>query len=80
MRDKDETRDAVQNAQRRANDMATQLDELRLALEQSERAKKLAMAEASENATRVNEVQASLNHISQAKRKAEADYHALQVG
>ena len=71
-------RDSASRSERRANDLAVQLDEARVALEQSDRARKLAENEKTENADRVVELQAMYNNVSNAKRKAEGDYHALQ--
>ena len=71
-------RDSASRSERRANDLAVQLDEARVALEQSDRARKLAENEKAENADRVAELQTMYNNVSNAKRKAEGDYHALQ--
>ena len=77
-RGRDESRDAINRAERRANELAVLLDESRVALEQAERAKKLAEVEKSEQVDRVGEMQALYNNAANAKRKAEGDYHALQ--
>ena len=77
-RGRDDMRDSASRSERRANDLAVQLDEARVALEQAERARKLAQNEKAENADRVVELQAMYNNVSNAKRKAEGDYHALQ--
>ena len=77
-RGRDDMRDSASRSERRANDLAVQLDEARVALEQAERARKLAQNEKAENADRVAELQAMYNNVSNAKRKAEGDYHALQ--
>ena len=71
-------RDSASRSERRANDLAVQLDEARVALEQADRARKLAENEKTENADRVAELQAMYNNVLNAKRKAEGDYHALQ--
>ena len=71
-------RDSASRSERRANDLAVQLDEARVALEQADRARKLAENEKTENADRVAELQAMYSNVLNAKRKAEGDYHALQ--
>ena len=71
-------RDSASRSERRANDLAVQLDEARVALEQADRTRKLAENEKTENADRVAELQAMYNNVLNAKRKAEGDYHALQ--
>ena len=68
-RGRDDMREAASRAERRANDLAVQLDEGRLALDQAERAKKAALAEKSEQSDRVAELQTMYNNISSAKRK-----------
>ena len=77
-RGRDDMRDSASRSERRANDLAVQLDEARVALEQADRARKLAENEKTENADRVAELQAMYNNVLNAKRKAEGDYHALQ--
>ena len=68
-RGRDDMREAASRAERRANDLAVQLDEARLAFDQAERAKKAALAEKMEQADRVAELQTMYNNISSAKRK-----------
>ena len=77
-RGRDDMRDSASRSERRANDLAVQLDEARVALEQADRARKLAENEKTENADRVAELQAMYNNVLNAKRKAEGDHHALQ--
>ena len=57
-RARDESRDAITRAERRANELAVQLDESRVALEQTERQRKLAETEKNENIDRLVELQA----------------------
>lgn len=77
-RGRDDMRDSASRSERRANDLGVQLDEARVALEQAERARKLAENEKNEQADRVGELQSMYNNIAGQKRKAEGDYHALQ--
>lgn len=77
-RERDEVRDGVCRAERRANELAVLLDETRVAAEQSERARKLAENEKGDHLDRIAELQALYNNASAAKRKAEADYFSLQ--
>merc|ERR1711890_142250 len=78
VRGRDEAREAGMRAERRANDLAVQVDETRVALEQAERARKLAENEKAENIDRLAELQSLYNNAAQGKRKAEGDFHALQ--
>merc|ERR1712212_1246221 len=66
------------NADARANELAIACDEARVALEQSERARKLAESLTNENSDRLNELQALYGAAAAAKRKVGDDYHALQ--
>merc|ERR1712183_1143499 len=66
------------NADARANELAIACDEARVALEQSERARKLAEGLTNENSDRLNELQALYAAAASAKRKVDDDYHALQ--
>merc|ERR1712168_894198 len=75
---RDAARDAALKADARANDLAIACDEARLALEQSERARKLAEGMTNENSDRLNELQALYAAAASAKRKVDDDYHALQ--
>merc|ERR1719234_526537 len=77
-RGRDDMRDTASRSEKRAMDLAVQLDEARVALEQSDRLRKLAENEKLENAERVAELQTMYNSIANAKRKAEGDYHSLQ--
>ena len=73
-------RDSASRSERRANNLTVQLDEVRVALEQSDLARKLAENEKTENTDCVAKLQAMYNSVSNAKRKTEGDYHALQEG
>ena len=57
-RSRDESRDAITRAERRANELAVQLDESRVSLEQTERQRKLVESEKNENMDRLAEMQA----------------------
>ena len=57
-RARDESRDAINRAERRANELAVQLDESRVALEQTERQRKLGETEKNEHVDRLAELQA----------------------
>merc|ERR1712168_1207794 len=75
---RDAARDAALKADARSNELAIACDEARLALEQSERARKLAEGMTNENSDRLNELQALYAAAASAKRKVDDDYHALQ--
>jgi len=75
---RDAARDAALKADAKANDLAIACDEAKLALEQSERARKLAESLTNENSDRLNELQALYAAAASAKRKVDDDYHALQ--
>ena len=75
---RDDARDAAIRADRRANELAVQSDEQRVALEASERARKAAESEKVESSDRLAELQAMYNNAANGKRKAENDYHSLQ--
>jgi len=75
---RDAARDAAMKADARANELAIACDEARVALEQSERARKLAENLTNENSDRLNELQALYAAAASAKRKVDDDYHALQ--
>merc|ERR1711962_476329 len=75
---RDAARDASLKADARANELAIACDEARVALEQSERARKLAEGLTNENSDRLNELQALYAAAASAKRKVDDDYHALQ--
>merc|ERR1712119_119511 len=66
------------NADAKANELAIACDEARVALEQSERARKLAENLTNENSDRLNELQALYAASASAKRKVDDDYHVLQ--
>merc|ERR1719376_166209 len=75
---RDAAREAALKADARANELAIACDEARVALEQSERARKLAENLTNENSDRLNELQALYAAAASAKRKVDDDYHALQ--
>merc|ERR1712050_706308 len=75
---RDAARDAALKADARSNELAIACDEARVALEQSERARKLAEGLTNENSDRLNELQALYAAAASAKRKVDDDYHALQ--
>merc|ERR1719376_1948084 len=75
---RDAAREAARKADARANELAIACDEARVALEQSERARKLAENLTNENSDRLNELQALYAAAASAKRKVDDDYHALQ--
>jgi myosin heavy subunit len=75
---RDDARDAAIRADRRANELAVQADEHRVALEASERARKAAEGEKVESSDRLAELQAMYNNAANGKRKAENDFHSLQ--
>jgi len=77
-RGRDECRDQTLKAERRANELAVQLDETRVSLEQTLRAKKKSDAEKDDHKDRIAELQALYNNAASGKRKAEADFHRLQ--
>jgi len=77
-RDREETRESVSRAERRANDLAVLLDETRVSLEQSERARKQADVERGDHLDRIAELQTLYNNAANGKRKAEQDFHALE--
>merc|ERR1711951_334294 len=53
-------------------------DEARVAVEQSDRARKIAEGEKSDHLDRIQELQTLYNNAANGKRKAEGDFHALQ--
>merc|ERR1712013_380466 len=68
---RDDARDAAIRADRRANELAVQADEQRVALEAAERARKAAGSEKVETSDRLAELQAMYNNAANGKRKAE---------
>merc|ERR1712168_1453532 len=75
---RDSAKAASAEAEKRANEMAVMVDESGLALEQSERARKLAESAISDVADRLAEVEELYNVVADGKKKAEADFFALQ--
>merc|ERR1719230_2241633 len=75
---RDSAKAALGVAEKRANEMALLVDESGLALEQSERARKMAESAAADTNDRLAEVEGLYNAVAEGKRKAEADYFALQ--
>jgi chromosome segregation ATPase len=79
MRGKDEIREQLALAERRAMVIAGELEELRTQLEAAERARKAAESELHEATDRVSELNASNNSLAASKRKLEIDIQAMQV-
>jgi len=75
---RDAARDAAILADQRANELAVQNDEQRVALESAERARKAAENEKVEAADRLVELQNMYTNAANGKRNAENDFHALQ--
>ena len=69
----------MQTAERRANLLAGEIDELRTQLEAAERARKAAEGELHEASDRVSELSISNASLTATKRKLETDIQAMQV-
>ncbi|RNA40218.1 myosin heavy chain, partial [Brachionus plicatilis] len=78
-RQRDEAREAAAQAERRANILASELDEIRVALEQAERARKAAENELHEAADRISELGAANSSLGAQKRKLESDIATMQA-
>ena len=76
-RSRDEVREQFTMSERKANMMLSELEELRTALEQAERARKAADSELVEASERVSELQTMNSSLSSAKRKLEGDIGAM---
>lgn len=79
LRAKDDLRDQLSAAERRALSLSGELDELRAQLEAAERARKAAENDLHEAADRVSELTATNSSLVAAKRKIEIDIQAMQV-
>ena len=79
LRLKDEMREQMAAAERRAMVLAGELEELRTQLEASERARKSAESEMNDAVDRVSELLAANASLTTAKRKLEVDIQAMQV-
>jgi myosin heavy subunit len=78
-RARDEAREQYQAAERRANMLAGELEELRTQLEAAERARKQAEGELHEASDRVSELSISNASLTATKRKLETDIQAMQT-
>ena len=67
-------------AERRANSLSAEIEELRTQLEAAERARKTAEGECYEAAERVSELSQINSSLNSVKRKLETDIQAMQVG
>ena len=72
-RAREDLRDQFQLTERRCNMLLTELEELRAALEQSERGRKLAEGELSEATDRVSELTVSVHSLTAQRRKVESE-------
>ena len=75
---RDEAREAAISAERRANLIVGELEELRTALEQAERARKAAETELHEAADRISEVSTQNATLSSQRRQLESTVTAMQ--
>jgi chromosome segregation ATPase len=78
-RNRDEAREAAMVAERRANMLNGELDEIRSALEQAERSRKAAENELHDAADRISELSGSNANLTAFKRKLEAELVSLQA-
>ncbi len=78
-RQRDEAREAAMNAERRANLIIGELDELRTALEQAERARKAAENELNDAADRISDVSTQNANLSSQRRQLESTVAAMQA-
>ncbi|CAF4110720.1 unnamed protein product [Rotaria sp. Silwood2] len=78
-RQRDEAREAAAAAERRANLIVGELEELRTALEQAERARKAAENELHEAADRISEISTHNANLSSQRRQLEATVAAMQA-
>lgn len=74
-----EARDSFQTVERRSMTLKDENDEMRTALESSERARKMTENELMEINDRLNELSAQLSSVSTQKRKQDVDISAMQV-
>jgi myosin heavy chain 6/7 len=70
---------AHQQAERRANALANELDESRTLLEAADRARRGAEQELSEGHEQINDLSAQADSLSSNKRKLEAELQTLHV-
>ena len=75
---RDEAREAAAAAERRANIIAGELEELRTAWEQAERARKAAEGELHEAADRISEISTHNATLSSQRRQLESTVAAMQ--
>jgi myosin heavy chain 6/7 len=78
-RQRDEAREAAASAERRANLIVGELEELRTALEQAERARKAAENELNDAADRISELSTHNANLSSQKRQLESTVAAMQA-
>ena len=78
-RNRDEMREALGAAERRAQALALELDELRVQLESTERARKAADTELHEATDRVAELSDANSSLVSSKRKLEVDIQTMRV-
>jgi chromosome segregation ATPase len=78
-RQRDEAREAAAQAERRANLLAAELEEIRAALEQSERARKALESDLHDAADRISELAISNATLGAQKRKLETDLATVQA-
>ena len=78
-RQRDEAREAVMVAERRANLLNSELEEIRSALEQAERARKAAENDLHDAADRISELSGSNANLTAIKRKLEAEMVSMQA-
>jgi chromosome segregation ATPase len=77
-RQRDEAREAVNLAERRCNILASELDEMRVSLEQADRSRKAAEIDLHDAADRISELGSSNANLTAIKRKLESDMAVLQ--
>ena len=78
-RQRDEAREAAAAAERRANLIVGELEELRTALEQAERARKAAENELHDAADRISELSTQNANLSSQRRQLESTVAAMQA-
>ncbi len=78
-RARDETREQLLIAERRANALANELEESRTLLEQADRARRTAETELTDAHEQINELAAQAGSLAAAKRKLEGELQTLHV-
>lgn len=78
-RNRDEIREQYLNMEKKATLLQSEKEEITVALEQAERARRQAEREAHECHDKVNELNAQASSLSGAKKKLEAELQAIQV-